>query len=446
MADFNFSNLFGIKKEPVKPMREMGVSGATVVSGWIQDREKNPKLSYLQRNVNFEEMLANISIVGAGVRYFTALAASAKWTVTEAEGDTSRQYADFVELAMSEVENPWSDIVSQAVMHKFYGFSVQEWTAKRDKVAGHVIFKSIDKRPQRTIERFDIDKDGGLIGFGQQTPISGEELYIPRAKTFYLVDDLLTDSPAGLGVLRHIFETCERLTNYHDLELQGFQKDLRNLPIARIPYAELNAAVDAGDMTEEKAQAAIRAMENVVKLVRKQPETGFAMDSKTYLSKSDTALNSTNTPQWDLTLLQGESPGLPEVAAAIERLQIEVSRVLGTEAMMLSGGGSQALSKDKSTNLYLNVNATLENIAHVARKDLLDPLWKLNGFPDDMKPTFKVEEVNSTDAESVAAVMRDMATAGAPIMPDDEVVNDVRAMLGVSAADLDNVMLEVESE
>jgi hypothetical protein len=42
---------------------------------------------------------------------------------------------------------------------------------------------------------------GRLKGVIQESPLTGESLYIPRWKSIYLVDDLLSDSPDGLGLV-----------------------------------------------------------------------------------------------------------------------------------------------------------------------------------------------------------------------------------------------------
>jgi hypothetical protein len=48
-----------------------------------------------------------------------------------------------------------------------------------------------------------------------------------------------------------------------------------------------------------------------------------------------------------------------------------------------------------------------------------------------MRPSFKTEDVAFRDVEQVTAALSDMASAGAPVMPDDEAINAVRDMLGL---------------
>ncbi len=444
MANF-LTNLFtsGSKPPKVSSFKEAGVNGAQIVGGWLVDRERNPKLSFLQRSTRYEEIMSNIAVVGAGVRYFTSLGASAVWSVKPAEDDKDEMYADFMRLVMDDISQSWSSVVKSALMYRYMGLSVGEMTAYKAE-DGNIRLKSIDNRPARTIQQFDQDETTGNIrGFGQYDVNTGNILYIPREKCLYVVDNLIDDSPAGMGVLRHVFESCERLKVLLEQEIVGFAKDLRGIPIGRVPYAELSQAVNNNEITEEQAKAAIAGMEALIRAHKKLPETGIMLDSKPYVSRSDTGMTQTNNRQWDIELLQGQSPGLAEVGKAIERTQKEIARVLSSEAQMLDGAGSNALSKDKSSNAYLAVNAAIHDVVDAANKDIISFVWKLNGFDTKLMPKFAVEDISDKDAESVATVLKDMATAGAVLSPDDPVINDLRSMLGVSALDLDEVAAQM---
>lgn len=411
----------------------MGVSGAYAVGGYLQDREKNSQLKGSRKFTNYEEVLSNVSVVAAGLRYFVNLAAKADWTVEPVDDSPqAKEYAEFVERLMEDVDSSWSKIHRQSTMFRFNGFNVQEWTARRFD-DGLIGFKSIENRPAYTIERWDIDQQGTVIGFGQRHPFTGEELYIPRGKTVYLVDDTISDQPDGMGLMRHCYEPAKRLQQYLRLEQQGYERDLRGIPVGRVPFQALNKAVQDGTMTEAEAQAAINAMEEMVKIQQKSSDTGIILDSKTYESVGADNLNVSNQLQWDLKLLEGSTNGLQEINVSIERLNYEIARIMGVEGLLLGGGqGSQALAKEKTNNFMLQVNATNKDICDQYQKDLIDTIWRLNGFPDEMKPKLKIEEVSQRDAESVAAILSDMARAGAVLSPDDPVIDDVRDLIGVS--------------
>jgi len=437
---------FGAKRPSTSPFRESGAAGVNIVNGYIVDRERNNKLTFLQRSTNYEELMSNIAVVGSGVRYFTALGASAVWSVQASEDDKDEKYADFARRMMEELDQSWSTVVKHSLMYRYLGLSIGEMVARRTD-EGDILIKAIENRPIRTIERFDVDDMGQLLGFGQVNPVNNQELYIPRQKCLYVVDNLINDSPAGMGVLRHVFESCERLKRLMDLEVVGYAKDLRNIPVGRVPYTELQRAVNNNEITKEQANAAIASMEALVRLKSKLPETSIILDSKTYESRSDTGVAVSGNKQWDLELLEGgASNGLADIGKAIERIQTEIARVLSSESQMLHGAGSQALSKDKSTNAYLAVNSAIGDVVDAANKDIMPYLWKLNGFDPLMMPKFNVEDISDKDAESIAVVLKDMAAAGATLSPDDEVINDLREMLGVSQVDLEKAAAQMFEE
>lgn len=418
------------------PTKEIGTPGIVNYGGYLQSREKNNDLRDYRKFTKYEEILSNISVIGAAARYYINLAAKAKWSVEPVDDtDEAKQAAELVEQLMGEVDNTWSKIVRQSCMYRFHGFSVQEWTAKRME-SGLLFFDSIENRPQWTIERWDTDDRHRVIGFAQRDPETSEELYIPRRKTVYIVDDTFSDQPDGLGVLRQIYKDARKLETLEDLETSGFERDLRGSIVARIPYGEFRRQVEAGEITEADASAAIRAIEKVAAMVRKSPDTAIALDSATYPNKSDTGISTSSQLLWNIELLQSSSSGLPDIADAIKRKNLEIARALGVESIMLGGdgAGSLALSKDKTNALLLQVNSTLEDVRAQYQKDLVERFWQLNsGFLDEnLMPRLIVEELQSKDVESVAAILRDMASAGAILDGQDPIIDELRRDLGYS--------------
>ena len=106
--------------------------------------------------------------------------------------------------------------------------------------------------------------------------------------------------------------------------------------------------------------------------------------------------------------------------------------IMGTEVLLLGGtdSGSRALSKDKSANLYLAVNAALGDLAEAVDRDLIDVLWMFNNFPPEMKPSARVEDVTFRQIEEEAAIIRDLAGAGAILDVEDPIIDWFRAKIG----------------
>lgn len=434
MASF-MSRLFGNLKLPgMRPFKEMGARGTAVWGGYVQSIERSSSWSGRQRYITSSEILSNVSIVAASVHYFLNVVSRPSWKVVPASDDPeSQKYAEFVEEVIDGLETPWPRIIRRATSYRFHGYSLQEWTALR-RDDGKIGLVDIEARPQHTIEQWVLDpKTGKVTGVFQRAPQTNQLLGLPRNKLIYLLDDSMTDSPEGLGAFRHMAEPYNRLKQFLTLETRAFERDLRGTPIGRAPLTLINEAKDKGELTDEEANTLIRGMQDFIEAQVKQSDTGMLLDSMPYESEAQDGRKVSGNPQWNMELLQGSSNGLPELHAAIDRVQREMARILGTESLMLGeSAGSRALSQDKSRNLYLSANSILEDETAAYTKDMIGPLWLLNAFPDEHKPWFQAEDVTPQDVEQVTAALRDMATAGAVLAPDDPVIDDVRDLLGVT--------------
>lgn len=434
----NFGALLGGRRQTrVNPTDTLGSPGTAIYGGYVVENEKDSTLTDRERYKTFSEALANTAVVAAGVRYFLNLAAGATWTFEPAETPAGEDFAKRAERMMTEDPvTSWPRIVRRAAMYRFYGFSIQEWTARRDD-EGALTFADIAPRAQITIERWDVNTDGTVNGMVQRNPQNQQEIYLPRGKTIYMVDDTLNDSPMGLGLFRHIVEPVRRLNRYEQLEGFGFESDLRGIPIGRAPYAELRARVESGEITSAQAIKAVAPIEEFIKKHVRKPDLGLLLDSEVFVTTDD-ATRPSSEKKFDLSLLDGSQTSLPEVAAAIQRINLEIARVLGIESLLMGDGtgGSFALAKDKTSQFSLTIDATLNELVDAFTTDLLDVLWMLNGWPEEEKPKIKVESVQYRSIEEITAAIRDIANSGAMLEPNDPIINFIRGLLGAPMADL----------
>lgn len=422
-------------KQSTRPTKMVGAPGVAIWGGYVQTGEKNASLNNPRdRQRTYSEILANTSIVAAGTRYFLNLIGNAKWSFSPAPTDTDGKYSDFAEKALtSDPATPWHRIVRRASMYRFYGFSIQEWAATLDKETDQYTFSDIAPRAQQTIERWATTEEGTVEAVIQRSPQTNNEIYIPRWKTLYLVDDSLSDSPEGLGLFRHLVQPAERLRRYEQLEGFGFETDLRGIPVGRAPFTELAQAVEDGDITPAQRAQIESALRTFIENHIKTPTLGIVLDSITYES-NDEANRASGAKQWDIDLLKGTSTSFADNARAIDRLNREMARILGVEQLMLGSDhtGSLALSRDKTNSFFLLVDGSLIEIRESVKRDLLIPLWELNGWPKEMMPEIVTEAIRHTDVDKIATTLRDLATAGAILEPNDPVIGEIRDLLGVS--------------
>lgn len=430
MGLFNFRG-----KKKVNASEEAGTSGTAVFGGYVESNEKNPQLRGSSRYKTFSELLANVTIIATGVRYYLNLIAKSTWSVVPADDSPlAKEYAEIITAQMGSMDTSWARIVKRAAMARFYGFSIQAWVAVKND--GLITFKNISPRPQSTIERWDVEDSGHVNGVEQKSPQTHEELYIPRDRMIYMVDDSLDDSPEGLGIFRHITSAAARLQRFEQLEGFGFETDLRGIPIGKAPIALMNQKVADGQMKEKERDDALAPLINFMKRHIKNPALAYFMDSSSYISTGENG-NVSSTPQWSLELLKGGSTSLPEAAKTIERLTREIARALSVEGLLLGGeSGTQALSVDKSLNLAVVVDSALDEIADTFNKDIIKRIGELNGWDLTLLPKYKTEAIRHRDITQLTQAIKDMADSGVMIAPEDPLVNELLELMGLSPLNL----------
>ncbi|MCY4318350.1 MAG: hypothetical protein OXE76_04000 [Alphaproteobacteria bacterium] len=427
---------FGESRKRVSPTRWAGAAGFSVYSGYLEADEVDKDLAnHESRHRLYQSILANTSIVAASVRYYLNLVSRVDWKFEPADDSAEAQrYAELIEeMLMDDIRRPWHNIVRNMAMYRFYGFSVQEWIAARTD-AGYLTFTDLRQRPQHTIERWDMDLDSGRPrGMVQRVPQDSSYLYLPRDKVVYVVDDALTDMPNGWGLFRHLAEPANRLKRFQQLEGFGFEVDLRNIPVGRVPLEQLAAAVKAGTINEKDAEEQIRPIKDFVQNHVRSPKLGLLLDSRMHETQDDAARPVSNTPLYSMELLSGSQTSLADSARAIERLNREMARIMGTEQLLLGSDsvGSYALAQDKTGQFYILCESSLAEIRQSVRLDLVERAFILNGWPLEMMPEPRTAAVRQSTVEEIAEALKSMATAGLVLMPGDPVENQVRDLLGV---------------
>jgi len=423
--------------QAIKPTKKMGTSGTAVWGGVPQTKEKDVQLVGSNKWKNFSEILVNTAIVGASVRYFQRLLAQAVWTTEPA--DDSPEAKEYAELALDmlhDMETPWSRVVRRTAMYLFNGFGVQEWTAKR-RPDGRIGLLDIEPRPCHTIVEWDVDETGDVKGVVQESPWTFEWLYLPRGKLVYAVEDSITDSPDGIGLLRHVYPHSKQLADYERAEKRGFETDLRGVPLAAVPLRVLAEMKENGDLQKDEYDAILAQVRGWIDNHIRGESTGFMYDSQPYTSQ-DAAATPSATPMWNFELLQGDNGPFTDVANAISRKLHDIARLFGTEFLLLGGdttSGSYAQAKAKMENFFLMVDGVLMDLASIYERDVFGPVWRLNGWPDEMKPDLKVEKVRFQSVDEITKALVDLSQAGSPLDINDPAEGAVRDLLGLPRAE-----------
>lgn len=420
-------NPSGVSKAAKAP----GTDSVITYGGFIPNVEGNYKLVGIEKWKTYQNA-ANEAVVALGIRYFANLLAGAEWHAElNPSGDPkAAKGVEIVErgLLSADLPKPWNLVVPKAAMFLPYGFSLHA-TAMRRMDDGMIVYSDIAHRPQHTVWRWDKpDETEPLQGVWQRSFYTGKEYYIPLDQAFYCVDDALTDSPEGTGLLRHVIELVRRLQRFQVLEAIGYEFDIGGLPVAYAPLSELyNAA--PGDAAEKKAfvDAATLTMRTVLAQRAKTPERQqfLSLDSAPYANPDGTL---TSTPKWEAKVLRADFAGAPNITALIARIQLEIARVFGVEFAMIGGGqtaGTYGMHEDKTSMFATNLETTGTKLGAFATDQLARRLIRANGLdPDTCTPKLVMEPI-STD--SIEAVTRSLANLQLAMLdPSDPAIKVLR--------------------
>lgn len=374
----------------------------------------------------------NKGVVATGVRFFLNLLGGTKWSVVENEngGRLARMGAEIVQAGLLDAPmmKPWPQVVRKAALYRLLGYSIHACAMRRRK-DGLIVFSSIEHRPQHTIEKWLRKSEfAPWDSVQQRSKQTGAMIDIPLDECLFLTDDTLSDTPDGVGILRHVIELVRRLGLYEDLEGKAHSEDLGGTPIGWAPLAEIEAA-NAGK-TREQITAAQEAATSVIRAFlekrQKSPEiTQWQLyDSDTYVNPDG---SKTGNKKWGIDILRSETANLPNANVVIARLELQIARVLGTEFTLMGGDGkgSFAMHEDKTSMFATNLQATLDEMSWAATMQLARRLVARNGLDPDLAAPKLVAEPISTEAVLTATqALANLSVAG--LMPNDPAINVIR--------------------
>ncbi|HSN29506.1 MAG TPA: hypothetical protein VLT45_24630, partial [Kofleriaceae bacterium] len=363
-----------------------------------------------------------VPVIATGIRYFANLLSGTDWTAEENPmgGADAKRAVDIVTQGLLEAPmlRPWTQVVKKASMFRPLGFSLFA-TAMRRRPDGMVVFSAIEHRPQFTIERWIRDDETQPFrAVDQRAPESQRLITIDLDECFYLVDDTLTDSPEGVGLLRHVIEYVRRLKLFEEWEGSAYSQDISGTPIGGAPLALLEQQVGSTDpdVIKAKQTAATDTLRTFLTKRNKDPSTApwYVRDTAMY-ANPDGSL--TQAAQWTLDILKTETKNLDKLDQTIRRVELQIARVLGIEFALMggTGDGSYAQHEDKTSMFATNIQTTLTEMGAAATAQLARRLVAANGLdPDTCTPRLVAEPVSTEAIETVTRALANLALAGLP--------------------------------
>ena len=416
---------------------ELGQGGRNTRYGEIQADEFLRELKGKRAIKTYREMRSNDPTIGAVMYAVEQVLRDNQYKVVPAnDSEEAKREAEFVEQVLSDMEHSFDDHISEALSFLTYGFSTFEVVYKRragnnpnNKKKhskyddGRMGVRKIASRAQWTIEQFSIDpKTGEFLGVRQEMGLmTGGSPVIPVNKIIHYRTTNINNDPSGRSILRNSYVPYTYLKRLQEIEVIAIERELHGVPIGRIPAEYLSP--EATD-----SQKALRAQFEQILRDLKMNEQGYGLLPSDVYHDSDG--KPTPNRLMDLELITSNGSRNIDIDPVIRRYQHDIARSLLAELLMLGGGsnGSYALSQSKTDLFLRSLESYLDVLFEGLNKQLIEPLWAMNGLPPETMPHLKAGDIAPYDLKELGAFIRNLNGADLPIVEHPETVGRLMEM------------------
>lgn len=374
----------------------------------------------------YREMAENDDTIGAILFAVEMLIRQVSWNV-EPGGDTpkDKEAAEFVEQCMHDMQDTWTDTISEILSFLTYGWSFHEIVYKRrmgktrDQKTrskyndGLIGWRKLPIRAQETLYQWEYDDEDNLIAMTQLPPPNYGLITIPMDKAMLFRTKSRKGNPEGRSILRNAYRSWYFKRRIQEYEGIGIERDLAGLPVFTAP--EDIAIWDEDDPDMVKLRTGMEAM---VQKIRVDELAGIVKPHGFEFE----LLNSGGSKQFDTN-------------AIIQRYDTGMAMTVLADFIFLGHQqvGSFALSSDKTELFSMAIGAYLDIICETFNSQGIPQLIDVNGSHFDGitdYPKLAHGDIENADIQKLAAYIKDMTGVGI-LVPDDGLEDYVREAAGL---------------
>lgn len=374
----------------------------------------------------YREMAENDDTIGAILFAVEMLIRQASWNV-EPGGDTpkDKEAAEFVEQCMHDMQDTWTDTISEILSFLTYGWSFHEIVYKRrmgktrDQKTrskyndGLIGWRKLPIRAQETLYQWEYDDEDNLIAMTQLPPPNYGLITIPMDKAMLFRTKSRKGNPEGRSILRNAYRSWYFKRRIQEYEGIGIERDLAGLPVFTAPEDIAIWDEDNPDMVKLRT-----GMEAMVQKIRVDELAGIVKPHGFEFE----LLNSGGSKQFDTN-------------AIIQRYDTGMAMTVLADFIFLGHQqvGSFALSSDKTELFSMAIGAYLDIICETFNSQGIPQLIDVNGSHFDGitdYPKLAHGDIENADIQKLAAYIKDMTGVGI-LVPDDGLEDYVREAAGL---------------
>jgi hypothetical protein len=412
-------------------MTELGAPGQAFWSGFLTTDEYVPELMGVAALSTYERMRRSDGMVRGSLRALKLPLLGATWDVEPATSDESDvTIANFVRWNFFEgMSMPWSDHLRQVLTHLDFGHYVAEkvWEIKPSlRISTEVyavgdttvtvpapkqvvldrpmlIIRKLAPRLQRTLYRWNLSDDGGLISITQQIYAgqSTRTVDIPVDKVLVFVNDKEGAGWTGQSVLRPAYKHWFMNDQLYRIQAIAAERHGVGVPVLSLPESEEDPKL-------------IQRAEDIGSSIRAH-ERGYVVEIRGMKFR-----------------IEGMGQGRPlDVLPAILQNDRRIALAILTSQFVTLGdqpGGSNGMSEDQSGFFLMVERALGSYIADIHNRYLIPQLVDANFTGVTRYPRLVVRAIETREAFRVINALAQAVGVGL-VTPDVGLENGVRALV-----------------
>lgn len=371
----------------------------------------------------YREMSENDEVCGAIVYAIETLIRQASWSV-QPGGDSrkDKECAEFVESCMNDMQDTWTDTISEILSFLVFGWSYHEIVYKRrigsssdprqnsKFTDGLIGWQKLPIRAQETLFRWEYDDKDNLTGMTQLPPPKYVMATIPVEKALHFRTKSRKNNPEGRSILRSAYRAWYFKRRIQEIEGIGIERDLAGLPVLTPPEN-----FDIWNAEDQEMATALARAEAIVRNIRRDATEGIVKPFG-----------------WTLELLSSGGRRQFDTSAIVERYDTRIAMSTMSDFLLLGHQqvGSFALSSDKTHLFSMALGAYLDIICEVFNGQAIPRLIGMNadhfrGITDYPKLTHG--DVEAPNLKDLSAYIRELTGCGV-IMPDEALEDYARKL------------------
>jgi len=368
----------------------------------------------------FKEMAENDDIIGSVLFAIEMLMRQVEWNIKEAgNSEADVRAAEFIYSCMNDMDETWTDFISEVLSFLTFGWSFHEIIYKRRMGAtkrletkskyndGLIGWRKLPVRSQDTLWRWEYDDKDNLLGMIQCAPPLFGQVFIPIEKALHFKSKSRKNNPEGRSLLRNAYRSWYFKRRIQEIEGIGIERDLAGLPMLT-PPENVELYDENGTPTAQLVLA-----EKIVSSIRRDEREGLVKPFG-----------------WEFELATTGGRRQFDTNAIIERYDNRMAMTVLADFVLLGHEkvGSFALSSDKTELFGIAMGTFLNIICEVFNNQAIPRLIDLNG--DVFKgitdyPELIHGDIETQDLAKLGNFVKDMVGIGA-ITPDENMEDYLR--------------------